>query len=77
MRPSSAVRDELTSGGAIFALARAKQDLLARLTSFGLAGKIGDDLIFPTLPTAVEAYRSGQLGPSRPDPTDPALGRLS
>ncbi len=52
-----AVRDELTSGGAIFALARAKQDLLARLTSFGLAGRIGDDLIFPTLPTAVDAYR--------------------
>ena len=52
-----AVRDELTSGGAIFALARAKQDLLAGLTSFGLAGKIGDDLIFPTLPTAVDAYR--------------------
>jgi sulfate permease, SulP family len=51
------VRDELTSGGAIFALARAKQDLLARLTSFGLASKIGDDLIFPTLPTAVDAYR--------------------
>lgn len=51
------VRDEITSGGAVFALARVKQDLRARLTSFGLASKIGDDLIFPTLPTAVEAYR--------------------
>jgi sulfate permease, SulP family len=51
------VRDELTSGGAVFALARVKQDLLARLKAFGLAEKIGDELLFPTLPTAVEAYR--------------------
>jgi len=51
------VRDKLTSGGAVFALARVKQDLLARLTAFGLAEKIGDELLFPTLPTAVEAYR--------------------
>jgi sulfate permease, SulP family len=50
------VRDELTSGGAVFALARVKQDLLARLKAFGLAEKIGDELLFPTLPTAVEAY---------------------
>jgi sulfate permease, SulP family len=51
------VRDELTRDGAVFALARVKQDLLARLKAFGLAGKIGDELIFPTLPTAVDAYR--------------------
>lgn len=51
------VRDEVTSSGAIFALARVKQDLLARLQAFGLAGKIGDELLFPTLPTAVDAYR--------------------
>jgi len=53
-----AVREELTAAGAVFALARVKQDLLARLESFGLAGKIGKDLLFPTLPTAVEAYQS-------------------
>jgi sulfate permease, SulP family len=52
-----AVRDELAAAGIVFALARVKQDLLARLSSFGLAGKIGPDLLFPTLPTAVEAYR--------------------
>ena len=51
------VRDEITTGGAIFALARVKQDLLVRLRAFGLADKIGDDLLFPTLPTAVDAYR--------------------
>ncbi len=62
------VRDELTSGGVIFALARVKQDLLAELTSFGLAGKIGDDLIFATLPTAVEAYRRWAARPqAEPD----------
>ena len=51
------VREELTSDGVVFALARVKQDLLARLKAFGLADKIGDELLFPTLPTAVEAYR--------------------
>ena len=44
------------AGGAVFALARVKQDLLARLQTFGLADKIGAELMFPTLPTAVEAY---------------------
>jgi len=50
------VRDEIISRGGIFALARVKQDLLARLQAFGLADKIGAELLFPTLPTAVEAY---------------------
>jgi MFS superfamily sulfate permease-like transporter len=52
-----AVREEINSRGAIFALARVKQDLLARLQSFGLADKIGAEYLFPTLPTAVEAYQ--------------------
>jgi sulfate permease, SulP family len=51
-----AVRAELARAGTVFALARVKQDLLARLESFGLAGKIGADRLFPTLPTAVAAY---------------------
>jgi high affinity sulfate transporter 1 len=51
-----AVREELTRAGAVFGLARVKHDLLARLEAFGLAQKIGPDLIFPTLPTAVAAY---------------------
>jgi len=38
-------------------LARVKQDLLVRLQAFGLAAKIGQDRLFPTLPTAVAAYQ--------------------
>ena len=41
----------------VFALARVKQDLLDDLQAFGLAQKIGEQRIFPTLPTAVAAYR--------------------
>jgi MFS superfamily sulfate permease-like transporter len=52
-----AIRDEVTRRGAVFALARVKQDLLARLHAFGLTGKIGADRLYPTLPTAVDAYR--------------------
>jgi len=52
-----ALRDELARDGAVFALARVKQDLLVRLEAFGLAAKIGQDRLFPTLPTAVAAYQ--------------------
>jgi MFS superfamily sulfate permease-like transporter len=52
-----ALRAELTHRGIVFALARAKQDLLAALGAYGLTTTIGPDLIFPTLPTAVAAYR--------------------
>jgi high affinity sulfate transporter 1 len=52
-----AVREDITKQGAIFALARVKQDLLARLRAFGLADKIGEERLFPTLPTAVQAYQ--------------------
>jgi len=62
-----AVREDITRQGAVFALARVKQDLLARLRAFGLADKIGEERLFPTLPTAVQAYqawarRQGQPG---------------
>jgi len=53
-----AVREDITRQGAEFALARVKQDLLARLRAFGLADKIGEDRLFPTLPTAVQAYQA-------------------
>jgi sulfate permease, SulP family len=52
-----AVREEITRRGAVFAMARVKQDLLARLQAFGLADAIGPERLFPTLPTAVAAYR--------------------
>ncbi len=60
-----AVRQEIARGGGVFALARVKQDLLARLRAFGLAEAIGEERLFPTLPTAVEAYRqwAAQNGP--------------
>jgi SulP family sulfate permease len=51
------LRRDLRARGIVFALARVKQDLLTQLTAFGLTGEIGSDLIFPTLPTAVAAYR--------------------
>jgi sulfate permease, SulP family len=52
------LRDDIIGRGAVFALARVKQDLLARLQAFGLVGKIGPELMFPTLPTAVQAYQN-------------------
>ncbi|MEU6144539.1 sulfate permease [Streptomyces sp. NPDC047081] len=51
------LRRELTGRGVVFALARVKQDLLDDLEAYGLAEAVGRDLIFPTLPTAVAAYR--------------------
>ena len=48
---------ELARDGTVFAMARVKQDLLVRLKAFGLAAKIGQDRLFPTLPTAVAAYQ--------------------
>ncbi|MCX4238723.1 SulP family inorganic anion transporter [Streptomyces sp. NPDC020707] len=59
-RPHDAVdalRRELTDRGIVFALARVKQDLLDDLEAYGLADSVGAGRIFPTLPTAVTAYR--------------------
>ena len=52
-----AVRAELSHRGISVGLARVKQDLLDDLQAFGLAQKIGAQRIFPTLPTAVDAYQ--------------------
>ncbi|MGW2643271.1 SulP family inorganic anion transporter [Streptomyces sp. NPDC001348] len=51
------LRHELGRRGVVFALARVKQDLLNDLRAYGLADSVGSDLVFPTLPTAVAAYR--------------------
>ncbi|MCL8013063.1 SulP family inorganic anion transporter [Streptomyces sp. AS02] len=51
------LRRELTDRGIVFALARVKQDLLEELRAYGLTDAVGPDLVFPTLPTAVAAYR--------------------
>ncbi|MFF4486421.1 SulP family inorganic anion transporter [Streptomyces sp. NPDC001544] len=52
-----ALRAELVRRGVVFALARVKQDLLDDLDAYGLTDSVGTDRIFPTLPTAVAAYR--------------------
>jgi SulP family sulfate permease len=50
------LRAELSSRGIVFAMARVKQDLRKALQAAGLLDKVGDDHIFMTLPTAVEAF---------------------
>ncbi|OIJ68712.1 sodium-independent anion transporter [Streptomyces mangrovisoli] len=52
------LRRELARRGVVFALARVKKELLEQLEAYGLAEAVGRDLVFPTLPTAVTAYRS-------------------
>lgn len=52
------VRRELVERGIVVALARVKQELLADLRAHGLAARIGEDRIYPTLPTAVGAYEA-------------------
>ena len=51
------LRVELARRGTVFAMARVKQDLRDALDAAGLIEKIGQDRIFMTLPTAVEAFR--------------------
>lgn len=54
------LRAELESRGIEFAMARVKQDLRVMLEAAGLVDKIGENRIFLTLPTAVEAYRNSR-----------------
>jgi high affinity sulfate transporter 1 len=55
------LRAELTGRGIVFALARVKQDLFDALDAYGLIAAIGPDRIFPTLPTAVAAFRERRV----------------
>lgn len=57
------VYDELTRRGITVAVARVKQDLREDLAPTGLLDRIGEDHDFPTLPTAVAAFRATQEGP--------------
>jgi SulP family sulfate permease len=50
------LRAELEERGIIFALARLKQDLRDQLARTGLLDRIGEEHIFPTLPTALEGF---------------------
>jgi high affinity sulfate transporter 1 len=52
------LRAELSSRGIVLALARVKHDLAIYLERVGLTQRIGLEHVYPTLPTAVEAFHS-------------------
>ncbi|MGY0390485.1 SulP family inorganic anion transporter [Nocardioides sp. WG-D5] len=51
------LRRALAERGVVLAIARIKQDLRDSLAPSGILDRIGEERLFPTLPTAVEAYR--------------------
>ena len=55
-----ALISELRRRDIVFAMARVKQDLRELLDRAGLIEEIGADRMFPTLPTAVAAYRAAE-----------------
>ena len=50
------LRRTLADRGIVFAMARVKEELRELLVSGGFVEKVGEQRIFPTLPTAVDAY---------------------
>jgi MFS superfamily sulfate permease-like transporter len=52
------LRTELARRGIVFAMARVKQDLRDILAKAGFLRRVGEDRIFPTLPTAVAGFRA-------------------
>lgn len=72
------VRRTLTDRGIVFAMARVKEDLRADLRGGGFLDRVGEERIFPTLPTAVVAYeqayraRHGEPPPGIHIPRPPA-----
>lgn len=72
------LRSDLAARGVILALARVKQELLVQLERTGLVDRVGPDRIFPTLPTARQAFEQrprddergagGAAGPSGDGP---------
>lgn len=50
------LRDTLTQGGVVLALARVKRETLDALDEAGVLDAVGRDRVFATLPTAVAAY---------------------
>jgi MFS superfamily sulfate permease-like transporter len=50
------LRQELAHRGIVFAMARVKQDLRDDLQAFDFVDRVGEDRVFMTLPTAVQAY---------------------
>ena len=52
------LRAELAAEGVVLALARLKQDPRNVLQPSGVLERIGEEHIFPTLPTALEGFRA-------------------
>ncbi len=52
--------DGCRARGVVLALARVKQDLAAVLERAGFLGRLGEDRVFPTLPTAREGFEAWQ-----------------
>lgn len=52
------IREELAGRGIVLAMARVKQDLRNDLEAAGFIDRLGEDRIFYTLPTAVEAFHA-------------------
>jgi SulP family sulfate permease len=55
------LRVALRQRGIVFAFARLKWDLRDQLAGTGLLERIGEEHIFPTLPTALEGFREWEL----------------
>jgi SulP family sulfate permease len=69
-----ALHDDLAERGVRLGLARVKRDLLTPLDRAGLVELIGEDMLFPTLPVAEEAFVTwAECQPDedpKPDPTE-------
>ena len=57
---------DLAARGIAVGLARVKQDLRYDLEAGGILDLVGRDMVFPTLPTAVAAFRARPTDPGRP-----------
>lgn len=56
------LHEQLSTRGIVLALARVKQDLRVKLERANIVNLVGADRLFPTLPTAVDAYRQSVSG---------------
>lgn len=55
--------DDLGARGIAFAMARVKQDLYVLLQRGGIVDRLGQERFYPTLPTALAAFRARAAGP--------------
>lgn len=73
------LREYLAARGITFAMARVKMDLREQLRAAGFVEKVGEDRIFPTLPTAAAGYvdwykaQHGCRPPGLPDNLPPPV----